>query len=119
MLADHQRDAAVRVDVIGAILCVILEDEDGRVSPIGAAGYRFHHAPHSEIIVRNRRVWRGRSRTGTRRVIVRQAQEHEVWPLLTRASLASVHESPKLTQKLVGAELIGIAEIEVRKVGIE
>src|ERR1039458_5084450 len=107
------------IDVIGAILRVILEDEDGRVSPIGAAGNGFHHASHSEIIVRDGGVRRGRSRTGPGRVVVRQAQEHKAWQLLSHASFAGMNENSKLTQKLVGAELVGIAYIEVRKVGIE
>src|SRR5206468_661906 len=44
VLADDESDGAVGVDVVGAVLGVVFDDEDGSVIPVGAVGNGFDDA---------------------------------------------------------------------------
>ncbi len=51
ILADDEGDAAVGVDVIGAVLRVVLQNEEGSIVPIGAVGYSVNDTSDGEGIV--------------------------------------------------------------------
>ena len=63
------------VDVIGPILRIVFDDEDGRLSPVGRMRHRVDHAAQREIVVRHVRA--GRGHTGPRRegVVIRQPNQ--------------------------------------------
>ena len=106
------------VNVIGAILRVILENENRGVLPICAVRYRLDDAPNCEIVVRDCRGRRGDARLGGRGVIVGQAQQDELrHGILPRSPLSD--ELPKFVEELVRAQLIGKIQIEIRITWIE
>ncbi len=44
-LAHNQRDAAMCVDMVGSILRVVFENEEGGIIPVGTMRDRLHHTP--------------------------------------------------------------------------
>jgi hypothetical protein len=51
VLADDERDAAVRVHVVGAVLRIVFKDEEGRVVPEGRVRDRLDGAAHGQIVI--------------------------------------------------------------------
>src|SRR5690242_9493580 len=76
--ADDQSDAAVGVDVVGAVLRVVFEDEDGGVVPVGAVGDGFNDAADGEIIVGEGSGGSGLAFVEAGSVIVGEAQLDEL-----------------------------------------
>src|SRR6202521_1425276 len=68
VLADDERDAAVRVNMVGTILCIILKNEESGIVPIRAVRNRVNDASDSEVIVGDRRGRAGQSFFAPRRV---------------------------------------------------
>ena len=77
ILADHESDRAVSVDVIGAVLSVIFENENRRIVPVGTVRDRLHHATDREVIIGDACGWAGLSRSGAVGVIVGQIKKNE------------------------------------------
>ena len=53
VLADDEGDAAVGVNVVGAVLGVVFDYEDGSVVPVRAVGDGLDHASHGQIVIGN------------------------------------------------------------------
>ena len=79
VLADDQGDAAVGVDVVGAVLGVVLENEERGIVPIGAVRYRVNNPPDRQVIVSNRRSRPGFVLGPTSGVVVRKPEKNELW----------------------------------------
>ena len=60
--ARDQQHRAVRVDVVGAVLRVVLEHEDRRLRPEPAVRDRLHHAAEREVVLGDHRARRARAR---------------------------------------------------------
>ena len=76
--ADHERGAAVRVDVVGAVLHVVFSDDDQRVGGVTAVRHRFDEAAQREIaigLLRFRRVDAAQRAAETAHVIVADSDE--------------------------------------------
>src|SRR5665213_533873 len=58
VLADDYAQRAVRVDVVGAVLRIVFENEERRIVPIGRVRNRLHSAANREIVVGHRRLRR-------------------------------------------------------------
>ena len=67
----------MRVDMVGAILCVVFENKNRSVIPVRAVRNRVHYAAERQIIVRN--ICGRTSIIGTRAssVIVRQIEQYQ------------------------------------------
>src|ERR1700675_4511495 len=76
---------------------------------------RFDHTPDRQIVVRDRCRGARLARRGAVGVIVRQVKKHESWKLSAGAFLPGTNEIVKLVEENVGAELVGIGSVEVRK----
>ena len=53
ILADDENDAAMGIDVVGSVLGVVFEDENGGIVPIGAVGDGVDDSADGEIVVGN------------------------------------------------------------------
>src|SRR5205823_14413877 len=104
--ADNQGHGAVRVNVIGAVLGVVLHDKDGGVLPETALAYRLDDASQSQVVVGQRGRRRRQAHLGAARVIVGQTQNdqagHRTFTL----------EAGQFGDKAIGALLIRVLEIE-------
>src|SRR5882672_6364943 len=101
----------MRVDVVGAVLRVVLEDEHDGALPERRGGESLDDAPQGEVVVRDERA-RGRSPgLPARRVVVRQSQERE------RGHLSRRYEAAKFLEPGVDALLIGNREIPAGETG--
>src|SRR5580698_5818372 len=96
------------IDVVGSVLCVVLEDEEGGVVPVGAAGDGFNGAPDGEIVVCDACFRRAPAWTGAESMVVRQAQ-HDEGRHLVLAFFALFYPDIEMSEELVDAELIGKA----------
>ena len=105
------------VHMVGAILRVVFEDEDGGVIPVGAVRDSIHDAAERQIVIGHGGRGTRKVRTRAARVIVGQIQQDEGRQLELRplVRLAGAHEGRELVQEFVGAKLVGIFGVEVRK----
>src|SRR6266850_746156 len=69
VLADDECDAAVRVNMVGTILRIILKNEEGGIVPIRAVRDRVNDASDGEVIVGDRRGRPGQTFFATRSVV--------------------------------------------------
>src|SRR6185369_7336613 len=109
----------MRVNVVGAMLRVVFENEDSSVVPVRAVRDSLHDTANCQIIVRDRSGGAWHARLSAVRVVVGKIEQDELRQLSSLAFLARAHKSFKLVQKFVGAELIGILSIEIWKQRIE
>ena len=67
------------IDMIGAVLRVVFEDEDGGVVPVGAMRNGIDYAAEREIVIGDRslRSWLASARASG--VVVRQVEQRELW----------------------------------------
>src|SRR5271165_4724736 len=103
ILADDQSSAAMGIDVVGAILGVVLQDEDGCVVPVRAVRYGVNHSANGQVIVSDRC---GGTRLAFRSaggVVVRQSQEDELRQRVL-TGFARGQKSVELVQELIGAK---------------
>src|SRR5262245_11137276 len=68
----------MRIHMIRSILGIVLDDENRKRRPDLAAGDRFHNLADRDIVRRDLRLWRERSRGGALRVVLAERHEHEV-----------------------------------------
>src|SRR5438552_7304 len=109
----------MRVDVIGAILSIVFEDENGCVVPVGAVRDRLHDAAQRKIIVSDGCGRARLARSGAAGVIVRQIEQYELRQLGSLPLFLGANEASELVEKLVGAKLIRIFSVEVGEARIE
>ena len=121
ILADHEGGGTVRIDVIGAILCVIFQDENRSVLPERAVRDGIDHTAQSEIVVRDIRGWPRFVRARAACVVVRQVQQDERWQLKFRplVSFVGANVGAKLIQEFIRSHLVGVIGIKVRIQRIE
>src|SRR5579872_2181073 len=108
VLADDEGDAAMRIHVIGAVLSVIFDDENGGVIPVRTVRNSLDDAAHGKVVVGNAGGGLALPGAGCGGVVVGQAQQHEIRQLGALVLLARANKLFKLVQKLVGAQLVGI-----------
>ena len=114
VLADDERDAAMRVHVVGAVLGIVFEDEEGRVVPEGRVRDSIDGAADGQVVVGNGGLGRGSAGPRARGVVVGQAQLDEVraWCLCLARDRRSTASGG--AQKDRNANLVGNEQIEVR-----
>ena len=95
----------MRVHVIGAVLRVVFQDEDGRRRPEGRTTEGLDNASKRQVVVGHVGAWRGRAGPGARGVIVGQPHDHQ------RRHGSFGYEALQLAKKDVGSFLIGDVEI--------
>ncbi len=76
--ADDVACGAARVHVIGAVLCVVLDDENGGFRPVAAMRDAVHDLADGKIVVGHHGDRRESSRGRAGRVVFWQAHHHEV-----------------------------------------
>ena len=107
--ADGVSDGSVGIDVVGSVLGIILDDENGHRFPELTFGKPFDNPPQCQIIIRDVGGWRGTSRLGTRRVVIWQSHDNQSgkFPLL--------FEFGKFRQEAIGSQNIRIVEVITAK----
>ncbi len=119
IFADHQRDAAMSVNMVRAILRVVFQDKDRRVVPVGTVRHRLNHSTDREVIVGNGSVRRRQTRVRPRSVVIRQPQQNKLRHLLAAAARARFHKAGEFAQKFVSAKLVRIVKLEIGVLRIE
>ena len=118
IFADQKRDAAVGIDVVGAVLGVVFEDEDGGVVPVRAMRNGIGDAADGEIIIGNGSGGTGLAFLAAGGVVIRQAKKDELRHGVF-AGFAGRDKAVEFVQEFVGAELIGVGNFEIREERIE
>src|ERR1019366_1089578 len=113
ILADDQGDRPMSVNVVGAVLRIVFDDEDGGVVPVGTVGDGVDDAADRQIVVGDRGLRRGLAGTRASSVIVGQIEKRELRKFF--GGSFGFHELVELAEEFVGAELVGIVGIEVGK----
>src|SRR5450755_2454527 len=103
----------MRVDMVGAILRIVFNHEDGGVLPIGAVRNGIDNASDREIVIGYRSLWRGLSGTRASGMVIRKIEQCELREFF--GAPLCFHKLVKLPQKFIGAKLIGIIGIEIGK----
>ena len=103
----------MRIDVIGAVLRVVFDDEDGGVVPVRAVGDGIDHAAERQIVVGDRGLRRGLAGTRASGVVVGQIEQRELRKFF--GGSLRFHKLVELAQEFVGAELVGIIGIRSRE----
>src|SRR5581483_11623656 len=113
IFADDERDAAVRIDVVGAVLSVVFENQNSGVVPIGAVRNGLDDTAYGEIVIgdRGRRGRQALAEPGS--MVVGKAQLDELRHGVI-AGLAGGEESLEFVEKFIHAKLIGIGDFKVR-----
>ena len=115
--ADHERRAAVRVDVVGAVLGVVLDDEDQGVVGIRALGDRLDQASDGVIVVSDLNLRCVDSVDGGAEVagvVVHQTHQAEVGQIAA-ADVAVELALPLLLAVEVRVVVVETAEVDVRQ----
>ena len=118
VFADRECDGTVRIHVVGAVLCVVFDDENRGIVPVRTARNRFDHSPDGEVIIRNRRCRARLAGAGTDGVIVRQIKQHQLREFTAAALCASAHKAIEFVQEFVGSKLIGIIKFEIGEIRV-
>src|SRR2546428_949180 len=119
ILAYDKSYGAVRVDVIGAVLSIVFQNEDGRVIPVRTMGDGLHYAAEGKIVVSYIGGRAGLTRPSAASVIVRKIEQDKGRQLSSVALLASTHKTFELVEELVSAQLVWVLRAEVRIQRIE
>src|SRR5438093_8104716 len=101
------------VDVVGAVLGVVFDDEDRSVVPVGAVRDGLDDAAESEIVVGDGSRGTRNAGGGTVGVVVGEIEEDELRELSSLPFSAGANEIFEFVEELVGAELVGIHGVEV------
>src|SRR5882762_3270597 len=106
--------------MVSSILGVVFQDENCGVVPVGAVRDRFDDAPESEVVAGHRRGRSGLPRARAAGVVVGQVQDDEARKLPALPFLLGPNESLEFVEKLVGAQLIGVVDVErgVLEIGV-
>ncbi len=78
IFADDQRDAAMGVDVVGTVLRVVFENENGGIVPVRAVGDGVDDAANGKVVVGNGGCGTRLALSAAGGVIVGKAQENEL-----------------------------------------
>src|ERR1700688_1486780 len=116
VLTDDKSYGAVGIDVIGSILRVVFDYEDGSVVPVRTVRDGIDDAAECKVVIGDRGLRSGLSGTRASSVVVGQIEKRELRKFFG-ASL-SFNELIEFAQEFIGAELIRIVDIEVRKLRI-
>ena len=100
------------IDVVGSVLRIIFQNEEGGVVPIGAVSNGLDCPPHCQVVIRDRRPGSRHPGSGSRGMVVGQAKLHKLWHGIP-ALPAICNPLAKVGKKLFHAQLIGKAQIEV------
>ncbi len=121
ILADDEGDGSMGIDVIGAVLGVVFENEDGGVVPIRAVGDGVDDPTEGEVVIGDRGGGAGVERTSAAGVIVGEIEEDEGGELQigTFVGQTGAIIGAKFVKELVDPELIGIVGVEIRIERIE
>jgi hypothetical protein len=106
---DHPDGGAVGIDVIGAVLGVVFNDEDGGGGPGGAVGDGVNQHAHGVIVIGVVGEWRESAGRGALSMIVTHAEDGHL-----RHFAGSIEFLP-LTDEFFGAIDVGVFEIEVAR----
>ena len=104
------------VDVVGAVLGVVFDDEDRSVVPVGAVRDGLDDAAESEIVVGDGSRGTRSAGGGTVGVVVGEIEQDELRQLSSLPFFAGANEIFEFVEEFVSAELVGIHGVEV---GIE
>ncbi len=75
--ADDHAHRAVSIDVVGAVLSVVLDDEDRRLGPGFAVTYVLDDPAQRQVVAGHASLRRERAGAGTRGVVLPQTHHHE------------------------------------------
>ena len=75
--ADHQADGAMGIDMIGAVLGVVLDHEDGHLGPVFAVGDRLDDLAERHVVAGHAGPRRERAGAGAGGVVFTQAHHRE------------------------------------------
>src|ERR1700726_828043 len=113
ILADHEGERAMGIDVVGAILRVVSEHEDGSIVPVRTVGNGVDYAAEREIVVGDRGVWSWLAGTRASGVVVGQVEQRELWKFF--GGSLRFHKLTEFAEEFVSAELVRVVGIEVRE----
>ena len=106
------------VDVVGSVLCVIFENEDGGVVPVGAVGDGVDDAADGEIVVGDGSGGTGLALRAAGGVVVGEAQQDELRQrVLARFACGEI--SVEFIQEFISTKLVGIRDFEIGEKRIE
>ena len=77
--AQNKTNGATGIDVVGTILCIVLDDEDRRLFPVRAVADTIDQLADRPVVVGHSRHRRGCAHPGALRVVFAQAHHHKVW----------------------------------------
>src|SRR5438309_1895239 len=103
----------MRVNVIGAILSVVFEDENCGVVPVRTVRNCFDYAAEGKIVVGHGSSWPGLAGSGTASMIIRQIEQYELRQFGSLPFCFGTDKPRELVEEFVGAKLIGIFGIEI------
>src|SRR5579871_4045589 len=118
IFADYEGDRAMRIDVVGAVLGVVFEHEDGGIVPVRTVEDGIDNAAQGEVVVGDVGRRPGPVGASTASVVVGQIEQDEAghFELGAFIGLAGANVGGKFVEEFVGAKLVGIVGVEV---GIE
>src|ERR1035437_10586989 len=111
VFADHEGSGAMGIDVIGAVLRVVLDHEDGSVVPVRTMGDGIDHTAKRQVVIGYRGLRRRLAGTRTAGVVVGPVEQRELRKLL--GGSLRFPELAEFAEEFVGAELVGIVGIAV------
>src|SRR5216684_4664302 len=111
IFADDEGGRSMGIDVIGAVLRVVFEDEDGGIVPVGTMRNGIDDPAEREIVIGDRRLRSWLAGTRASGVVIGQVEQRELRKFF--GGSLRFHKFIELAEKFVGAELVGIVGIEV------
>src|SRR6516165_4654987 len=112
ILADHQCDRTMCIDMISSVLRIVFYHKDCGVVPIGAMRDGINNASECQIVVSNRGPWRRLACPCPTCVIVWEPQLNELRQFFCRTT--SFHRLVKLAKEFVSTQLIGVFDCKIR-----
>src|SRR5579872_4404784 len=95
------------VHMVGAVLRIVFENEDGCVIPVRTMGDGIDHAAYSQVVIRYRGCWCRVVGLGAAGVVITQAQQNILRKLSSFVLLTRLHERVEFVHELVHTKLIG------------
>ena len=107
--ADDQADGAVGVDVVGAVLGVVLDDEDRRLGPGLAVRDRLDEPAQGQVVAGDAGLGRERAGRGAGGVVLAQAHDDEPGQVAVLLELAELLEEDRRRCRCRGTALPALA----------
>ena len=101
------------VDVVGARLGVVLDDEDAGLLPLRAPRHRLHHPPERQVVVGHHGARARVLGVGPLGVVAWQAHDHQLGHLVPAA------EFIVFTDEHVGAKLVALEQRPVVDLAVD